>query len=227
MELQHGRKQTVFNLLLLAIATSALILSIWPHAFDTTASEALSPDPASGVFETLTVERINIVDPDGTLRLAIANRAHPPDVIYRGETYPKRSIDDLAGIVFYESDGDELGGVAAAKLRDMRQSAFILDYTHQLTDGVGIVKRESEDGERWEAGFFISDRRPYEPGKVTSSQGVERIWLSNRNKDASLVISDPDGRPRIRIGVNETGEPSIQMLDENGSPVFDARQDAN
>ncbi|MHA7873175.1 MAG: hypothetical protein ACX939_12565, partial [Hyphococcus sp.] len=156
---------------------------------------------SNAVFETISVERINVIDPDGTIRLAIGNRSHPPDAVIRGKVY-ERSIDDFVGFVFYEADGNETGGMGVAKLRDNKQRMFIFDYTHQITDGIGMINRESEDGERWEAGFFISDRRPFEPGDITSSQGVERIWLRNEDKDAALVISDPDGRPRIRIGVD-------------------------
>ncbi|GJL94017.1 MAG: hypothetical protein DHS20C05_04220 [Hyphococcus sp.] len=64
---------------------------------------------------TRTVERFNVVDRDGTLRLAIANRANAPGVVYRGKTYPKRSIEDLVGMIFYEADSDEAGGLGLAK----------------------------------------------------------------------------------------------------------------
>jgi len=176
----------------------------------------------SASFETLDVERINIRDPDNTIRMAIANRAHAPDAVYRGKTY-ERSIDDIVGLIFYEANGNEAGGMVLAKLRDRKQSAFIFDYTHQITDGIGLVKRESEDGESWESGLFLSDRRPYKPGDVTSSQGVERIWLANRDGNAALEISDPEGRPRIRIGVNAEGEPNILVLDEEGEVVSSFR----
>jgi len=203
---------------------AALALGVWGllislHLPSANASD--KEDAASAHFETLTVERIDVVDPDGTTRLAIGNRAHPPAARYRGKIY-ERSIDDFAGIVFYEADGDETGGMGVAKLRDNAQRMFIFDYTHQLTDGVGMINRESVDGEHWEAGFFVSDRRPYDEGKVASSQGVERIWLRNEDQDAALMIADPEGRPRIRIGVDASGAPAITMLDENGEMVFNA-----
>lgn len=176
---------------------------------------------ASASFETLTVERINIVDPDGTVRLAIGNRAHPPEARIRGKVY-ERSIDDMIGFVFYEANGDEAGGLALAKLRDNQQTALIFDYTHQITDGVGIIRRESDDGKQWKAGFFVADRRPYQPGDIESSQGVERISLANEDKTAALVISDQEGRPRIRIGVDENNKPMIEMLGEDGEVAFSA-----
>jgi hypothetical protein len=90
------------------------------------------------------------------------------------------------------------------------------DYTYQATDGIRIIKQESPDGRRWRAGFDIFDRRPYKPRPVESSQGVERIALTDENQNAHLVISDTDGHPRIRIGVDKTGKPSIEMLGTDG-----------
>ncbi|MEM8771729.1 MAG: hypothetical protein AAGD92_08775 [Pseudomonadota bacterium] len=214
---QHTSRLTQALLMALTLGVWGVLITLYlPEA------DARKPDaPGDAHFKKLTVERIDLVDTDGTLRLAVGNRAHPPAARYRGKVY-ERSIDDFVGMVFYEADGEETGGMGVAKLRDNTQRAFIFDYTHQLTDGVGMINRESEDGERWEAGFFISDRRPYQEGDITSSQGVERIWLKNEDKDASLVISDPEGRPRIRIGVDASGEPAITMLDETGETVFNA-----
>ena len=98
-----------------------------------------------------------------------------------------------------------------SKLRDNNIATLTFDYTHQLTDGIRIWKQESVDGAKWRAAFDIFDRRPY-TGAVESSQGVQRIALADENQKAELVISDPQGRPRIRIGVDKAGDPSIVML---------------
>jgi hypothetical protein len=90
--------------------------------------------------------------------------------------------------------------------------AFTFDYTYQLTDGIRIWKQESVDGAKW---------RAY-TGAVESSQGVQRIALADENQKAELVISDPDGRPRIRIGVDKGREPSIVMLSPEGREIYRA-----
>jgi ABC-type amino acid transport substrate-binding protein len=207
-----------------ALAAGAFALALAPYLAvpGASANDGAAPDAQ---FGTISAQRINIVDPDGTMRMAIANQAYPPELIYRGETYPERSIDGLTGIVFYEDDGDETGGLGVARLRDMNQTMFIFDFTHQLTDGIGIMKQEKQDGSGWKAGLFVRDRRPYEPGTVTSTQGTERIWLANEDQDASLIIADPQGRPRIRIGVDAAGEPAIQIMDEQGELTYSASKD--
>jgi hypothetical protein len=93
----------------------------------------------------ITAERINIVDADGKPRLVISNTARFPDAVVRGKSY-KRSIGDNAGMLFYDVDGTETGGLVTAIAAWGRYAALIFDYTNQPTDGVGIFRIESVDG---------------------------------------------------------------------------------
>jgi hypothetical protein len=184
-------------------------------------AQASSPQ-RTATFDTLSVQRINIVDANGKPRLIIANSARFPDVEIHGKVY-KRSINDPAGLVFYDMNGKESGGLALAKLGSKDMANVTFDYTHQLTDGIRMIKEESADGARWRAGFEIFDRRPFKPDD-DSSQGVERVSIADEDHNAQLVISDVQGRPRIRIGVDATGTPAIAMLDEAGKVVYHAGQ---
>ena len=153
-------------------------------------------------------------------RLVTANSARLPGAIIHGKEYP-RSINDAAGVLFLDTKGEETGGLALSKLRDNNLATLTFDYTYQLTDGIRIWKKESTDGANWRASFDIFDRRPY-TGAVESTQGVQRIALADENQKAELVISDPEGRPRIRIGVDKGGEPSIVMLSPEGKVIYRA-----
>jgi hypothetical protein len=206
--------------LLACIAVGVWGLLLKPYLPLPVAEAAASPAHSSATFDTLTVQRINVVDPDGKLRLIIANSARLPGAIIHGKTYP-RSINDAAGVLFLDSKGEETGGLALAKLRDSDVANLTFDYTYQLTDGIRIWKRESADGANWRAAFDIFDRRPY-TGAVESSQGVERITLADENQNAALVISDVQGHPRIRIGVDAAGTPAITMLNPDGKEIYRA-----
>ena len=174
----------------------------------------------SATYDTLNVHRINVVDPDGKLRLVIANGAQMLGAILRGKTYP-RSIDNAAGLLFLDTKGDETGGIVTARLGNDDVTNFIFDCTYQTTDCIKMLKQESIDGARLRESFDIFDRRPY-TGRVESSQGVQRITLGDENQNARLVISDPQGRPRIRISVDKTGKPTIVMLSPDGKEVYRA-----
>src|SRR5919109_719843 len=60
-------------------------------------------------FETIDVERINVREPDGTLRIVITSRERLPGAIVAGKEYahPRR----VAGLLFYNDEGTETGGL--------------------------------------------------------------------------------------------------------------------
>lgn len=212
-------RMTHWLLAFLAVGVWGLLLK--PYLPLPVALAAAASQQPSAAFDTLTVQRINVVDPDGKMRLIIANSARLPGAIVHGKSYP-RSVNDAAGVLFLDSKGEEMGGIALAKLRDNDVANLIFDYTYQPTDGIKILKEESADGTKWRAAFDIFDRRPY-TGAVASSQGVQRISLADQNQNAELVVSDPQGHPRIRIGVDAAGTPAITMLSADGKEVYRAK----
>lgn len=171
-------------------------------------------------LDMLTVQRINITDADGKTRLAIANSARFPDAVVHGKIYP-RSIHDTAGLVFFDEKGEETGGLASTKLRNDDVANITFDFTAPRTDGIRMIKQESADGQHWQAGFNILDRRP-NGSRDDSSQGGQRITLADENQNAQLLIADTAGRPRIRIGVDRNGEPRIETLNPEGKVVYHA-----
>jgi hypothetical protein len=130
-------------LAILAIGVWGLLLR--PYLPSAVAATQESAAARSATYDTLNVQRINVVDPDGKMRLIIANGARFPGAIVHGKTYP-RSIDNAAGVLFLDSKGEETGGLALAKLRDTDVANLTFDYTYQLTDGIKMWKQESADG---------------------------------------------------------------------------------
>lgn len=57
----------------------------------------------------LTVQRLNIVEADGTLRMVISNKEKQHPGAIDGKDLPKRERD--AGMVFFNDKGDECGGL--------------------------------------------------------------------------------------------------------------------
>jgi hypothetical protein len=206
------------NLVLWSLVVGAwgLLAAQWllPDA-RATARTAAAPQ----AFGEISVERINVVDGNGRTRLVIANSERFPDPVVRGKVHA-RSIRNAAGMVFYDADGVETGGLATmTSPGGQRMAGTIFDFNHQPTDGIGIMKSESADGSSWMAGLAIADRRPYAGGDIQTTEGVSRIMLSNRNRDASLEITDTSGRPRIRIDVDANDVPRVEVLDADGKVV--------
>ena len=62
-------------------------------------------------FDQLTVHRINFVEPDGTPRLIISDRAEFPGAFMRGKEYPRPDRRDAAGMLFMNDEASEMGGL--------------------------------------------------------------------------------------------------------------------
>lgn len=178
---------------------------------------------SSETQEEITVKRINIVDESGVERLVISSQL--PDPVVRGERLERSIVP--AGLIWHDKDGNESGGLALAQVPQWKDGGtegnvrmITFDFTHQITDAVRLGTYESTDGDIWRGGLTVYDRRPYKAGPIESSQGIERIFLGTKNEDAGLVIHDPEGRERIRIGVDSDGKTRIEMLDEGGETIY-------
>src|SRR3989442_16034715 len=62
-------------------------------------------------FGIITARRINIVEPDGTVRLTISNRADFPGAWNRKKEYPRPDRREAAGGFFFRGGRNEKGGV--------------------------------------------------------------------------------------------------------------------
>lgn len=172
-------------------------------------------------FDELTVERLNIVDANGKPRLVLANAERLPPPILKGKSF-KRAVNP-AGIIFFDAEGDEVGGLALTDLNPGRVSALAFDYAN--ADAMALVTHISQDGKDATAGLVINGRpdESLDPGSA-ARVGVRRIELKNHNEVAELVLMDTKGRPRMRLYVDKNDQPAIEMLDEKGASVYTLRK---
>lgn len=60
-------------------------------------------------FDEINVHRINVLEPNGTLRMVISDHAKLPGIIVRGKEQPFSRPQ--AGMIFYNDEGSENGGL--------------------------------------------------------------------------------------------------------------------
>lgn len=207
--------------------------------------------------DVLAVERLEIVEPDGSLAFVLANSQRPVGATMDGEVLLEGQEEERRGVpsfVFFDGKGDEVGGL----LTGVRSTEDGYSATRHLSlDGYGqdqtVVLAHYQDPTGSMAGLTVSDRPldvsmlealgelglergptreemqaavqaiPEEgrAARLRELFGVQRLFLgSTRSRDASLVLRDGQGRPRILIEVPVDGEPSIRILDEAGNPVL-------
>jgi len=194
----------------------------------------------------VTARRINIVEPDGTVRLTISNRADFPSGWMRGKEYPRPDRTDAAGMLFMSEEGSEQGGLiwGASQLPDgtienhghlsldqyEENQVFAVDAGQEGKDKFSQItmtdqgdypveeKRSAED----RIGKLPEDKQDdaWKDFFATHRHDVNRLFLGRaRDGSVGLTLRDGEGRVRILINVQPDGKPVLQFLDESGKTV--------
>ena len=110
-------------------------------------------------FVEIDVERINVVEPDGKLRMVISNRPRSIGPIYKGKPfgYPGGT---RPGIIFFNDEGTENGGLTITGSRDSTgryraSSSWSFDQFDQ--DQILTLQYTDQNGQR-RTGITVMDR---------------------------------------------------------------------
>ena len=198
-------------------------------------------------FTEIDVERINIVEPDGKLRMVISNRPRSIGPIYKGKPfgYPGGT---RPGMIFFNDEGTENGGLTftGRTREDGTYSSSVGMSFDQFNQDETLTLRYTDDNGRKASAITIADRDTRDIydlimqrdsiNKLTDStaraaalrqlfgprDGVPlaatRVYLGrDRSKAAVLNLYDPNGKPRLRLKVDSLGGASLEFLDEQGT----------
>ncbi len=225
------------RLLLIYSGTLTLVLCIVLLSGFTVANKKTS-------FDEIDVKRINLVEPDGTVRLVIADKASFPGLIVKGKEYPYDR--HTAGMLFFDDEGTENGGLIFGGSKDSSgkvQSWGHLSFDQYMQDQVFVIDAEEEDGQRNQrieltdepdytvipitaftdalgqvAKLPVDQRRPKLRQLLANQPKPHTRMYLGRSGDQSVALrlKDTEGRDRVVIMVAPDGSPKLQMLDEKG-----------
>ncbi len=191
------------------LAVYSSVLTTVLTAFVLAGSVAAKPQS----FDEIDVRRINVREPDGTLRLVISNRARLPGVIERGKEHPP--VDrPQAGLLFYNDEGTENGGLVFGGHRsakgDVTDSGGMLTFDRYA--GSQIIQLAGvHDSANHIVGLIVSD---------TDDRRKRRVFVGHDKEGvARVALMDGNGRPRIMLQVTSDGEPSLSFLDGTGKVI--------
>jgi hypothetical protein len=197
-------------------------------------------------FGTITVRRINIVEPDGTVRLTISNRADFPGAWNRGKEYARPDRRDAAGMLFMSEEGTEQGGFiwGAGQLPDGSIENHVHLSFDQYEENQIFAVVAGQEGKDKFSRISVVDQGTYPiEEKRKASEAIEKLpaneqdaaWNQffathksdvkrlelGRSPDGSvgMELRDADGKPRIRLSVRPNGEPVLQLMDANGKVI--------
>jgi hypothetical protein len=227
----------------LLIVYSAILTIAFAGSMTGGAIAGQAPAPQS--FTEIDVQRINVREPDGTLRMVISNTARTPGIFIRGVERPHPSGRRTAGMIFMNDEGTENGGLTFSGRRLPDGTAVgggHLSFDQHEQDQVIQLTQNEQGGRRW-AAMVVNDRpdapldfdlarritaMPEGPERAAEIQrvmaegtfGRQRVWIGKtRDRESAMLLSDEMGRPRIRMRVAPDGASAIDFLGEDGSVV--------
>src|SRR5437016_4529140 len=114
--------------------------------------------PRQAAFDEIDVHRINVREPDGTLRMVISDHAKLPGVIVHGKE--QVLARPQAGMLFFNDEASEIGGLifgggrdATGKVSDSGGSLSFDRYEgNQIVQVLGVDDKEDRI-----AGLIVSD----------------------------------------------------------------------
>jgi hypothetical protein len=174
-------------------------------------------------FEEIDVERINIVESDGTLRLTISSNGRSPDPVLAG-TPDSREGQRGAGLIFFNDDGFEVGGLGWSGTVGHADSGLTFDrFGNDQVISIGYHEQDGAYGYSME---FCD--RPDEPMIATVDRAKEIAAMPpGDDQDAAIRAESEKHARRIVIGRGHTGEATIGMLDRKGRPRIMLTVDPN
>ena len=197
-------------------------------------------------FGIITARRINIVEPDGTVRLTISNRADFPGAWNRKKEYPRPDRREAAGMLFMSEEGTEQGGFiwGSSQLPDgtiqnhghlsldqyEENQIFAIDAGQEgngkfsritMTDqGDFPIEEKRKANEEIDKLPLDKQDAAWDKFFASHRHDVQRLALG-RSPDGSvgLKLRDGAGRVRIVLAVQADGKPVLQFLNDQGTVI--------
>jgi hypothetical protein len=213
-------------------------------AFVFMASAALRQGAGVQRFEEITVQRLNVVDANGALRLVAANKDRMHPGVIDGVTIDRPR--PVAGLIFFNDEGDEVGGltVAGAERDGQRRATGMLAFDQFKQDQTVAISYSETNGQRT-AGLQVWDRsdrplselikqlnaanalkdpvekeRAIQAARAAAPAGPRRVFVGKTTERTALVsLADANGKPRLNLKVDANGAATIEFLNADGKVV--------
>ena len=200
----------------------------------------------SATFDRITVHRIDVVEPNGTERLAISNKDAFPGSYLHGKEIARPDRRDSAGLLLVNDEGTEDGGLIWGGLRDangkptsfghLSFDQYDQDQTLSLgstllPDGKTVASVSLNDAPGrliTEKDILDSNRfktMPHGPARAAAFAQLQKTYPALVPRAAlarspegwvGLQLSDTSGQVRARLVVKDDGEPALEFLDASG-----------
>jgi hypothetical protein len=202
-------------------------------------------------FQEINVERINIIEKNGDLKMVISNQERQHPGILNGKVIPRKGPRG-AGLLFFNHLGDETGGLqyqgndkhghyAGLAFDKLNHDQSIALQHIEDKDGnhqVGLRMWERPKNTVWETVDTLKKiKKIKDPNERKNAMQqarknglihATRLFIGKRkNNKVELVMSDSLARPRLILKVDTDGMPSMVFLDSDGKVSHQIPQKGN
>ncbi|MBY0385459.1 hypothetical protein K2X05_09895 [bacterium] len=195
-------------------------------------------------FDEIDVERINIVEKDGKLRMVLSNQVRQHPGTLDGVTYHERNGQRPPGLMFFTEKGDEVGGLVFDGNTGKHHGGSLTFDKFRGDQTIQFTHDEDPDG-KYFAGVKMNDQnmpltdlinKDKEISKLPTKEDQDLAWKKlkddgllmaerlriGRDYDKSSIIrlKDAKGKIRIEMKVEANGNSKLNFLDELGKVVY-------
>ncbi|MRG48562.1 hypothetical protein GFS24_25825 [Chitinophaga sp. SYP-B3965] len=197
-------------------------------------------------FEEIDVERINIVEKNGQLKMVISNKEKQHPGMLKNKPFPARTRE--AGLIFFNSAGDECGGLTYEG-DSVNGSGMVVSFDQYENDQVmqmQYMEDVEKGGRKRSYGMKLWDRSEQMPLdrlikifdslgalnnksvmdaevnrlKAAKLMGRERMFVGKtKGEEVGVFIRDDSGNPRIKLYLDKNNQAKMEFLDEKGNLI--------
>jgi len=201
-----------------AVSTAAIMSVLLLFAFKTNENQK---------FGTIDVERINIVEADGTVKMIITNVEQFPN----GETIINdkpinKNRKKRSGMLYFNEDGLECGGLIYDGAKNENGHSSGLSLTYDRYDGDQLMQLLTTDEARGDerrvsSALMFSDRTANLGRKETYKISAELDNIKDkklRRQKRKEYADQVGGTPRILLGKTSSQNNGLFLFGDNGKP---------
>jgi hypothetical protein len=232
-----ARMERLYERVALTVCAGAMIVIA-----ASTLAARVGAAPRNERYDEITVRRLRVVDASGATRLILTGKPIPEGTI-DGKPIPRIGAPrDNAGMIFYNDNGDEQGGLTYSGAKGEQGASLTFDAWRQdqalelqhgsgtygsdsyiagnelpkesLIDVATAFMRESA-ALRTDEERLALKRRYRSEGKF----GYQRWQIGNRGGASDVRLNDAKGHVRLRLSVAANGDARIEFLDASGAVV--------
>jgi hypothetical protein len=205
-----------------AVATVVGMVFITSAAFKSSSNQK---------FSEIDVERINIVEKDGTIKMVITNVERFPsttDILNDRPTNSDRI--KRAGMLFFNEDGIECGGFIYDGKKNDKGHAAGLSLTYDQYDGDQVMQLLTQDvgqgDKRFVSSMLAFNDRPQKESQLKTMQIMDELeelckkdpnamQQKRKEYEAQGLLG---GVPRVMLGKTRSQNNGLFLFDDKGKP---------